>query len=418
MNRFDELAERLAELQDQLVVESGVSEQARAKVLAALPLQRSTRSWRGPILVGAGLTAAAAAVAVWIVDPFAERPNFVVNASSHPGAVGEWLSASSTKSLPLDFWDGSQVILAPKAQARVTEIEDEGARVVLERGKITVQVRHRRTTRWQVQAGPFEIAVRGTRFVTQWIPERSELTVALTEGRVDVSGPAWTEERSVSAGETLRVRKEGDGWQPLPRAHAPSAAAVVDESGSVEPAELEALDEPSEVSAVRSAKPAAKEAADPVVVTWQELAKAGDYAGAVTRAKESGIAEILATGSSDQLLSLAQAARFAGDPELSRRVLRAVRERGPGSPAYGVATYDLGRLAFDASGRYLEAAHWFREYLRDYPSGGLAREASGRLVESLERGGDHLGATHAANDYLRRFPSGPHAALARRIAGP
>jgi len=235
---------------------------------------------------------------------------------------------------------------------------------------------------------------------------------------VVVTGPAWSEGRSVSAGETLRVRRVGDAWQTLPRARADAAVDKFDTSEPLEPGDLEALDEPSDTAVVQGApRPSAEEPPVPVV-SWQDLAKSGDYAGAVTRARELGIERIVSTSSSDQLLSLAQAARFAGDPELSRRVLRAVRERGPGSAAYGMATYDLGRLAFDASGRYLEAAHWFREYLRAYPSGGLSREASGRLVEALERGGDRLGAAQAARDYLRSYPNGPHAALARRIARP
>jgi tetratricopeptide (TPR) repeat protein len=413
------VAKQLVQLEDQLVAESGISEKVRARVLAALPVaKRPTRRWRTPVLVGSGVAAVAAAITLWVARPFEVHPGFVVKASPHPGAVGEWLSASSTKSLPLNFWDGSQVVLAPRAQARVTEVDSDGARVVLESGKVTVHVRHQRTTRWQLRAGPFEVAVRGTRFVTDWSPERSELMVALTEGHVVVTGPAWSEGQSVKAGETLRVRKAGEAWQVLPRGGAARAADEFEESEPLEPKDLEELSESAEVSTVHGDhRPLAKQP-EVSVISWQDLVKSGDYAGAVTRAKESGIPRILATSSSDQLLGLAQAARFAGDPELSRRVLRAVRERGPGSAAYGVATYDLGRLAFDASGRYLEAAHWFREYLRDYPAGGLAREASGRLVEALERGGDRLGAAQAARDYLRQFPNGPHAALARRVAAP
>ena len=153
----------------------------------------------------------------------------------------------------------------------------------------------------------------------------------------------------------------------------------------------------------------------PDVPTWQELAKGGDYAGAVAGAREVGIARILVKAPSADLLTLAQAARFAGDTGLARRTLRAVRDRFTGSAAAAVATYDLGRLAFDTSGRYLEAAHWFSRYLREHPGGGLAREASGRLVEALDRSGDRRGAKEAARDYLMRYPNGPHAPLARRF---
>jgi hypothetical protein len=69
----------------------------------------------------------------------------------------------------------------------------------------------------------------------------------------------------------------------------------------------------------------------------------------------------------------------------------------------------LGRASSGA-----EAAAWFETYLREEPQGLLAREASGRLIESY-RGAGNLGAAHgAASRYLARYPDGPHAAIARQ----
>jgi hypothetical protein len=53
--------------------------------------------------------------------------------------------------------------------------------------------------------------------------------------------------------------------------------------------------------------------------------------------------------------------------------------------------------------------------VREQPSGALAREASGRLLEACIAAGDGAGARDAATRYLARYPSGPHAALARRV---
>ena len=80
--------------------------------------------------------------------------------------------------------------------------------------------------------------------------------------------------------------------------------------------------------------------------------------------------------------------------------------------------FSLGKLAFDNRRDYSAAAHWFEEYLRRFPQGALAQEATGRLLEARLKMGD-IGAAHdIAKSYLRSFPNGPHAELARRTIGP
>jgi hypothetical protein len=64
----------------------------------------------------------------------------------------------------------------------------------------------------------------------------------------------------------------------------------------------------------------------------------------------------------------------------------------------------------------LEAKRWFGESLAEAPSGTLAREASGRLIEACQRAGDAAGAKDAAREYLRVYPTGPHARLAESVA--
>ena len=93
----------------------------------------------------------------------------------------------------------------------------------------------------------------------------------------------------------------------------------------------------------------------------------------------------------------------------------AIRERFAGKPEASVATFSLGRMAFDVAHDYLGAAYWFRAYLRERPGGSLARDAEGRLIEALRRGGDNNAAKEAARRYLVDYPNGPHAALARNV---
>jgi TolA-binding protein len=95
--------------------------------------------------------------------------------------------------------------------------------------------------------------------------------------------------------------------------------------------------------------------------------------------------------------------------------LQLLRQRFAGSEEAAFATFALGRLEFDGFGAHAQAARWFRTYLREQPQGPFAREALGRLMESLHRGGEAREARRLAQNYLRRYPSGPHAALASRL---
>ena len=61
-----------------------------------------------------------------------------------------------------------------------------------------------------------------------------------------------------------------------------------------------------------------------------------------------------------------------------------------------------------------QAADWFSTYLREQPSGALAREALGRLIEAYQAAGDRVSARATAERYLKSYPDGPHATLARQ----
>jgi TolA-binding protein len=72
----------------------------------------------------------------------------------------------------------------------------------------------------------------------------------------------------------------------------------------------------------------------------------------------------------------------------------------------------LGRASPSA-----EAVNWFELYLREQPRGLLAREASGRVIESHLAMRNGSGAKRAASRYLAAYPDGPHASMARQALG-
>jgi TolA-binding protein len=336
---------------------------------------------------------------------------FAVGRAGERAELGKWVSAPASGTLPLTFSDGTHIVLQQSAQARVTELSRHGAHVVLERGSLAASVVHRQLTRWEVQAGPFSVFVRGTRFNLDWSPESSTLLLEMTEGLVNVVGPGLAGTHPVKAGQKLRVAAEARGWQiestEIGQVAAGNGGQNTEKTAANPPAQEALVSDASVANAPKDISPAKP--------GWQDLAALGNYADSLSAARKQGLQRICNTGSVSELTKLAQVARLAGDAETARSALRSVRERFAGSAEAAMATFDLGRLAFDTSGRYLEAAHWFKDYLREFPHGKLAREATGRLVEALERGGDHSGAREAANEYLLKYPTGPHAGLAHRL---
>jgi TolA-binding protein len=151
---------------------------------------------------------------------------------------------------------------------------------------------------------------------------------------------------------------------------------------------------------------------------WRELAAAGKYRRALEAAERGGFERECERASAEDLVALGDAARFAGQPARAVQALQALRKRFPSDPRSGAAAFELGRVAFDQQASFGEAAKWFAIYLRERPHGSLAREASGRLMESLSKAGDNAGARDAAAKYLARYPSGPHSELARKLVGP
>jgi TolA-binding protein len=114
-------------------------------------------------------------------------------------------------------------------------------------------------------------------------------------------------------------------------------------------------------------------------------------------------------------MGLADGARLSGNAEPAAAALLELRKRFPNDPRCGAAAFLLGKISFDQTRDYAAAARWFSTSLREQPSGSLAREASGRLIEALSRSGDSAGARRAAQEYLLRYPDGPHANLAHSL---
>ncbi|MFZ5892566.1 MAG: tetratricopeptide repeat protein [Myxococcota bacterium] len=394
---------------------------ARAELLHAVTHAELPRQPRGVFAlllhprVLASFVAPIAAMAIWLF--YVTRPiSFSVgpSESSSSGHLGDVVEAAASESLPLNFSEGSSVMLERGGRARVLSADSSGARVLLESGAAEVSITHRvgRTAHWHVEAGPFRVLVTGTRFRVAWDPAAHALDLKLHEGSVVVTSRCLDArgstqiERSVFAGESVSLScpAASDGLT----SNEPAASAAVGEaapSAGIEPS----ADAP--LRAPPRAEPARSESLD----AYRKHLSAGQWADAIQAAERADFARVVANAPQGDLLQLADAARLSGRAARAVQALNAVRQRFPGSNEAATAAFALGRIAFDQRKAYAEAARWFSAYLAEQPNGPLMGDAFGRLMEAHERQGDTDVAKADAERYLRRFPQGPYAPEARRI---
>jgi hypothetical protein len=404
MMRLEELGRTVATVQDKDRATMRVTE--RASQLFVIELRRrSQTSKRTPWLLAA---AAMLVIGVGSALLLRRMPPRLELANAPGVVVGQSIVAPMDRSLPLRFSDGSKVELNTGSRANVLSLTDVGATVELQSGKANVSVQHRDSTRWILHAGPYRVRVTGTQFSLEWLPSRSHLELALLDGSVVVTN----EDPSVAAvtlrsGERLVI--DGGEWH--------LDAVKQETSHEPEPPDLVApksqILEHQPAPAPRTSGAAAEQRNVPVV-EWQRLAERGHYADAYRNAEALGIAALASSASAPALLALSETCRFAGHASEAMVVMTKLRQRFPNTNEAAIAAFQLGRLS--SSGQL--AASWFKSYLKERPNGELAREASGRILEALDRAGDRVGARSAAESYLGRYPSGPHATFARKLIAP
>jgi TolA-binding protein len=275
-----------------------------------------------------------------------------------------------------------------------------------------VDVVHRPEGRWRLSLGPYSVHVVGTRFGVEFDPANEVLTLEVHEGRVVASGCHLGEGRPVHAGERLSASCKtrqlelvaGERRHTIEPAAQPTRAPAEAETA---PPNASARPETASVATPAASKPA----------SWRELLARGDYKGGFSAAKLAGFERECETSGSAELMALGDAARFSGQTAAAEHAYLTLRRRFPGDGRAALAAFSLARIAFDQRGAHAAAARWFETYLRESPGGPLAREALGRLMESLQRSGQSDRARSVAEQYVARHPRGPHAELARRLVG-
>jgi hypothetical protein len=329
------------------------------------------------------------------------------------GATGAFIAAPPTTPVPLTFSDGSTLRLGPAARLRVVELAREGARILVESGSVQVSVVHRDETRWAVEAGPFEVQVTGTSFDVAYDPTSSGLVVRMREGSVFVRGCGLlgAEGHRLSTGEQLAVSCK-DKTMTVSAMDAPPTTPTTTTPTSTAVTALPDAPAPlgTSTSVVHSTRVDAR--------SLMDLARKGAHSEALIAAEANGFGATCDALSGPELLVLADAARYASRFDRASEALETTRRRFAGSDAAAAAAFELGRIAMDVRHDLGSAGDHFETYLRERPSGSLAREALGRAIEARSRAGDSARAERLAVRYLATWPDGPHAKLARKLSAP
>ena len=275
-------------------------------------------------------------------------------------------SAEQTK-VPLFFEDGTKIIVERGARAELKSIRKHGAELELVGGTLTVDVVHTDESQWNVKAGPFGIRVTGTRFEATFDPRTSELTVAMAEGTVLVSGPCVNEPLAAPARKVFACN----------------------------------ITPPAAVASSAKAAPAPGRTPD------------AQRAPNAQRTAVLSSSSVRGDETAPSLLAVADEARLAGNATTATQLYSKIRTRFPGTEAAAKSAFLLGRTA-EVGGSQDEAAGWYETVMRESPNG-FAQEAHGRLLELEQRRGRVDRSRPLADEYLKRYPQGPHAAYASSI---
>jgi hypothetical protein len=397
----------------------------------------------------AAMVTVAAGLATWHFS--AGQPLSVVVAR---GALddGGFVRSASAETANLRFSDGTEVDLGPSSRARVAQTTKVGARVLLEDGRARARVVPRKGAEWWFDAGPCRIQVTGTRFDMHWSAPRQVLEVMLYNGSVVVKGPPATGGVPMRAGQyrVLNVRQGSvrltELRTPEPAAETALASDIDDTAakGAGVAASPEKSEDQSEALTAPGVAPPAAAAASASASaarkgprapgtsngdgdleggvrareSWPARVLAGEFRTVIREAQRRGVDRVLNAEPAENVMALADAARYTAAFPLARKALLKVRGRFPHTPPAYRAAFLLGRLAEDQAGNLARASQWYDTYLADAPDDAFRAEAMGRQMTATLRLGRTERARDLARQYLDRYPQGAYGRAARSILSP
>jgi ferric-dicitrate binding protein FerR (iron transport regulator) len=334
------------------------------------------------------------------------------------GQVGAYVAPTSSAALDLKFSEGSVVELEPGARARVAATTSRGATVLLETGRASVNVVHRDKAEWTIMAGPYSVRVHGTAFSVEFDPKSQLFELMMRSGVVSVEGPGISRPVEIRGAQRF-VHRAGLGLEPSDEV---SKAVTLPPKNLEEAKESPTLDSAKTVGQglpnvpVSQSKALTPNSDGTTASNWEMQVRRGEYMTVLKDAEAKGLSSVFATAKANELMALANAARFSGRVDIGRDAYKAIRSRFGSSSASISAAFLLGRLTEGASP--VEARRWYEKYEQEAPRGALVAEAMGRRLVLTQTTGSRAEVQRLAEEYLRRFPDGPYSGVARKITSP
>lgn len=141
---------------------------------------------------------------------------------------------------------------------------------------------------------------------------------------------------------------------------------------------------------------------------WLKLAERGEFAAAFQEIDhEGGFDSVLASGSAEELMTLADVARFAGRQGRAIQALRAVTDRYREDPNAPIAAMMLGNL-LSRAGDAVGAAEAYALNRSLSPGGDFAEDALVREFDMAVRAPDVERVKRLLSQYEQEFPNGRH----------
>jgi hypothetical protein len=366
---------------------STLAAQRRALMQAADELQ--SRRWpRWGWFAAAALLATLGAMVLLLRAP-PELATFEGRALSE----GQIMRAGPGSAGQLSLSDGTRVQLSSGTAVVLSELSSSRTRLTLRGGSVAAHVSKRPNRAFSVVAGAYEVRVVGTVFSV--VLEGQDVSVQVTEGKVLVRGGKLPDAGVLlAAGQRFDTRTQH--LQPRTEGSPPPATPV--------------------------ASTAQERSSAPAIVTpktsWSELSRSGRYREALELAEQLGFEQLTRTLGDDDLLLLANTARFAGDGARAKLAFKSIRSRFSGRPAAGLSALYLARIAEAHDHDPAAAARWLRLFLAEAPRSEMAPGARASLIDIALKRGNQAEARSAAADYLAHHPKGPHAGQARALLDP
>lgn len=341
------------------------------------------------------------------------------NQLTHQPADQELAPTPTPAPMPatLDFTDGSRVALAPGARAYLARRDKAGATFELERGEIELYINPETHGEWFVNAGNLSVRVTGTVFRVARSDDST--TVSVDRGSVEVSRlDSTTHLVDVTAGRRFVYHSAGT-WRLEPTQTAaldtPTPSDTSTKEAPPERAPITKRKRKSTAPSSDTPTPRAPQDISPTYLSWPELLANGGFTQVVDEARELGVQRACSTVPSASLDALADAARYAREPQIARSALLAKRARFTDTASAREAAFLLGKLE-EQQRDHAAALRWYETYQREAKDGPLIDKAAGRRMIILERLGREDEASAAARDYLERFEAtGAYVSLAKKI---